>query len=96
MNKITNDSQSLKEQKEELARKLDKANRDNVLLMQIIQKNGGADGIATATAAISEANKPSHGKSGSMNSSQGKAPTAIVPQNKGMMPRLNKTTKKQK
>ena len=48
MNKVASESQNLKEQKDDLARKLDKANRDNVLLMQIIQKSGEATSIPTA------------------------------------------------
>ena len=35
-NAANNEYKLLKEHKDELARKLDKANRDNVLLMQII------------------------------------------------------------
>lgn len=35
---VTDVEASLQEQRDELARKLDKANRDNLLLMQVIQK----------------------------------------------------------
>ena len=72
-----------------MARKLDKANRDNVLLMQIIQKSGEATSIPpTTNNVVNEINRTS-----SMNSSTNKqASNVTVPQNKGIMPRLNKTT----
>ena len=73
-NAANENNKVLKEQKDELARKLDKANRDNVLLMQIIQKNGGDGSLASAMEMlsgemISNSNKPpSHAKSGSVGS----------------------------
>ena len=73
-NAANENNKVLKEQKDELARKLDKANRDNVLLMQIIQKNGGDGSLTNAMEMlsgenISNSNKPpSHAKSGSVGS----------------------------
>ena len=72
-NAANESNKALKEQKDELTRKLDKANRDNVLLMQIIQKNGGDGSLANAMEMLNSSKPPSHAKSGSVgNVSYGK------------------------
>lgn len=57
-----------------MARKLDKANRDNVLLMQIIQKSGEATSIPPAANNVAnEINRTS-----SMNSSTNKQASNVT------------------
>ena len=57
-----------------MARKLDKANRDNVLLMQIIQKSGEATSIPpTTNSVVNEINRTS-----SMNSSTNKQASNVT------------------